>query len=126
MNAHHVLRATALAVLLSSGIRLCAQPASPDNQRELDARLRALDLLDQAARTSADREHAQKQAALSAATYDLNHDGKLDAPEFAAYEKAVRTAVSQSRKLLKRFDRNHDNVLDDAEWAAARQEIFTN
>ena len=61
---------------------------------------------------------------LSAATYDLNHDGKLDDKEFAAWEKNVRAVMEETPAMLKKYDRNHDKKLDDAEWAVARKDLL--
>ena len=88
-------------------------------------RFMMLDLLDNNARAKSERDAARAQTAkLSAATYDLNHDGKLDATEFAAWDKAVRGAVEESPRALKKFDKNGDKKLDDAEWAVARRELL--
>ncbi|HET7536565.1 MAG TPA: EF-hand domain-containing protein [Candidatus Didemnitutus sp.] len=62
--------------------------------------------------------------ALRPSAFDRNHDGKLDAEEFAAWDARVRSFVSKEPELMKRFDSNHDGVLDDAEWDTAFQKIF--
>lgn len=64
------------------------------------------------------------QDSLRPSAFDRNHDGKLDAEEFAAWDARVRSFVSAEPVLMKRFDLNHDGVLDDAEWDAAFRKIF--
>ena len=111
------------AVLLLPGARLPAQTANDDmttSWRVLD-----LGLLERQASEAAEREAARaRRTRLSAATYDRNHDGKLDEQEFAAWEKAVRTEFEASPRAMKKYDRNHNRKLDDAEWAVARRELL--
>jgi hypothetical protein len=75
-------------------------------------------LVDQNFRDAAERERAF-QASVSSATFDVNHDGKLDETEFAAWTKRVRPILENNAKFMKKFDLNHDRTLDDAEWTAA-------
>ncbi len=100
-------------------------PAQSNKNDDVTMRQLGLDLLDRQAREDSGREAARQEAArLAPATYDLNHDGWLDAVEFAAWEKQVRAAAGKNPRVLRKFDRNHDRKLDDAEWPAARREIM--
>ncbi len=80
-----------------------------------------VDAFDLHARDLSDREqaaskHAQVVPLPSAASFDTNHDGKLDEQEMVAWETAVRSVVDKSPSILQRFDANHDGKLDQAEW----------
>lgn len=83
----------------------------------------SLNVLGQDYRNAADRERAVKES-LSAANFDVNHNGKLDDQEYDAWQKRVRTFVQQQPELMKRFDRNRDGVLSDREWDFAYGQIF--
>jgi hypothetical protein len=110
---------------------LLAQRASESDQilfRTITLDLTAAKAGRDSARAELRAAHAKEAAkvtpALSAADFDLNHDGKLDNAEMAAWIAAVRAAAQQSPSFMQRFDRNHDGRLDDAEWAVAGKEIF--
>ena len=126
MKIKNTLRFLAIVAILTPGIRLLAA-ASPTEQEQLYNRSLALDLLAKDASETSDREarrSARKQALAklnlpSAASFDLNHDRKLDEREIAAWATALRAAIVKSPAALKHFDLNHDGKLDDAEWLAA-------
>ncbi len=102
-----------------------ASPSASPDSPNYTYRLMALDMLIRQAQETSEREAVrERRARLSAATYDLNHDGKLDEKEFAAWEKAVRAAVAESPRLMKKYDKNHDKKLDDAEWAVAFRDLL--
>jgi len=105
-------------LLLAGAARLGAQPANTPYDGYF-----SLNVLGQDYRNAAEREDVAKNA-LAAATYDVNHDGKLDEKEFAAWQKRVRSFVEQQPALMKKFDRNRDGWLNDAEWHAAYDVIF--
>jgi hypothetical protein len=109
------------ATLLVPSARLLA--ASDDLTATF--RVMNLDLLEKQTREASEREAARARTArLSAATYDINHDGKLDEKEFAAWEKEVRAVMEQTPNVLKKYDKNHNKKLDDAEWAVVRRELL--
>jgi Ca2+-binding EF-hand superfamily protein len=113
--------------LLAPGARLAAQTGSPAEDLTGAQRMMQLDMMEKQVRENAEREAARaKRSKLSAATYDLNHDGKLDEKEFAAWEKALRAAVAKMPWAMKKYDKNRDKKLDDAEWAVAFKELTGN
>ena len=113
------------AALLVPGARLLAQTAPASENMNATFRIMTLDLMEKQVREADEREAGRARTArLSAATYDLNHDGKLDDREFAAWEKNVRAVLEETPKALKKYDLNHDKKLDDAEWAVARKELL--
>jgi hypothetical protein len=102
----------------------------PANEN-ISFRMMTLDLLHQEASEAAERERlrttrpaAAKAAALSAANFDLNKDGKLDEAEFAAWTAELRKTAVKSPEAMKRFDTDKDGKLSDAEWAAAVEQLF--
>jgi len=128
MNIKNALRLLAVALIVAPGVRLLADTASLNAEADgLSARNFFLNMYgkdiqetdDRIALRDARQKAAAQAAALSAANFDKNHDGKLDETEFAAWMAAVRQAVVKSPEAMKRFDKNHDGKLDDAEWAAA-------
>ncbi len=116
-------------VLLVGAARLGAQTRTTatgnveDSWREINQRRMFLDQVDKLYKEDASREKAI-QASLRASSYDANHDGKLDATEYAAWQKRVRTFVQQQPALMKKFDLDHDGILSDVEWDSAYSEIF--
>jgi hypothetical protein len=89
-----------------------------------------VDAIDLHARELSDREqaagkHAQTVAFPSAASFDANHDGKLDEKEMLAWETAVRSVVEKSPAILPRLDTNHDGKLDQTEWAVFWRALTT-
>ncbi|HET7536566.1 MAG TPA: hypothetical protein VFJ90_08940, partial [Candidatus Didemnitutus sp.] len=61
---------------------------------------------------------------MKASTYDVNHDGMLDAAERSAWEKQLRIVLSRTPEWMRKYDLDHDNILSDAEWNAAYYEMF--
>ncbi len=123
MKIKNALRLLAVVSLVTPGVRLLADTSSLNAESDaLAARNFFLNLYAKDVQEADDRialrDARQKAAALSAANFDKNHDGKLDAEEFAAWSKAVRAAIVKSPEAMKRFDKNHDGKIDDAEWAA--------
>lgn len=104
---------------------LLARSAGGSDDLTATIRLMNLDLMEKQVRDASDREAGRARTArLSAATYDLNHDGKLDDKEFAAWEKEVRAVMEQTPKAMKKYDKNHNKKLEDEEWAVARKELL--
>lgn len=125
MKTKPLLLVAAAMFLATRGHLPAAIPATAAHEEALGFRKFALDLyMERVTELSAREALARARAArLAAATYDLNHDGKLDERELAAWEKAVRVAVEQSPEALKRYDLNHDGKLDDTEWSVVRRAL---
>src|SRR5262245_27273078 len=98
MKARFLTAAFVAAILCTGAVRLSAQTAST-----LRDEFFLLKMLGQDYRNANDRDQAAKQA-LSAATYDADHDGRLNEKEFAAWQKRVRSFVEQQPSLVRKFD----------------------
>ncbi|HET7536564.1 MAG TPA: EF-hand domain-containing protein [Candidatus Didemnitutus sp.] len=108
------------SVAMTAAVSLSGQITAEQN-REYNARQWA-SLTDNPAQMYSDR--LDREAAMNPVSFDLNHDGKLDAQEYAAWLAMLRSCVSKQPSLMKKFDTNHDGRLDDAEWVAACAKIF--
>lgn len=105
-----------------------SQPRSPGVDQAISQReaLRRQLFMDQTATIYAgDVERMNRiLTSIKASTYDVNHDGKLDATERAAWEKQLRVVLSRTPEWMRKYDLDHDNILSDAEWEAAYYEMF--
>jgi hypothetical protein len=118
MKTRFLTASLSVVLTLAGALQLQAQSRNP----AYDAYL-PLNLVGQNFRDAAEREKAII-ASLSAAHYDANRDGKLDAKEQAAWEKRIRGVLETNPKFMKSFDQNRDNILSDAEWSVAYSEVF--
>ena len=134
MKIHFIPAVLSSVLLLTGVLRLAAQSVRPGEQdrariedtisrREIGQRQWFLDHAATIYRGDVERKQALLTS-IKASTYDLNHDGKLDATERAAWEKRLRIVLSRTPEWMKRYDLNHDNILSDAEWDAAYLAIF--
>jgi hypothetical protein len=119
-----VVIALSLATALDAQVNASGHGAGSPTREPIDnpyLRQFYVDAIDLHARELSDREqtaskHAQTVAFPSAASFDANHDGKLDEKEMLAWETAMRSVVEKSPAILQRFDANLDGKLDQAEW----------
>ena len=128
MNTRASVRLCAVLLSIAPAV-LSAQSSPAVAPPDYSSRLMTLDMLVRNANDVSEREQLAasrpaKPAALSAANFDANKDGKLDDKEFASWTAELRKLAMKTPAAMKRFDADKDGKLSDAEWSAAVTELF--